>query len=132
PLLACLSRGRWRACLAVRTPPAARRRRRPLLIPHGGDSFLSRLTGVKVPGVVGGAETNFFRASRYPKGPWESSFPHPSHTPSPSPGGRETNHHDSVSDRSSSPHQGWPKRRLNWPLSRPSTAPSPSKSKYHR
>src|SRR5262249_21659936 len=28
--------------------------------------------------------------------------------------------------------QYWPNRRLNCPLSRPSTSPSPSKSKYHR
>lgn len=30
------------------------------------------------------------------------------------------------------PGQNWPNRRLNSPLSRPSTSPSPSKSKYHR
>ena len=30
------------------------------------------------------------------------------------------------SDRSFPPNQGWPKRRLNWPLSRPSITPSPS------
>jgi hypothetical protein len=37
-----------------------------------------------------------------------------------------------VPGRSSAPGQCWPKRRLNCPLSRPSTSPSPSKSKYHR